>query len=51
MKRRLKSADLKNEFFLFISTVFLVTLIQGKAADYHMLFRMIGEMKGISLLV
>ena len=42
---RVKSADLKNEFLFKSFAAFRASLKLGKAADCHMLLRMIGEIK------
>ena len=42
---RIKSADLKNKFLFSSFTAFSASLMQGEAADYHMLLRMIGQIK------
>ena len=42
---RIKSADLKNKFLFSSFTAFGASLMLGEAADYHMLLRMIGQIK------
>ena len=42
---RIKSTDLKNKFLFLSFAAFCATLMKGKAADYHMLVRMIREIK------
>ena len=42
---RIKSADLKNIFLFSSFTAFSASLMYGEAADYVMLFRMIGQIK------
>ena len=42
---RIKSADLKKKFLFWSFTAFSASLMKGEAADYHMLLRMIGQIK------
>ena len=42
---RIKSADLKNKFLFLSFAAFRASLVYGKAADCHMLLRIIGEIK------